>query len=540
MGKKTIILISPPPLTIDWTPKKVLSGSPGIRMGLLSIGSVLYQQGYRVKILDGILSKKDLAFELNQINPQETLFVGISSMTAQLPSAVKAATIIREKYPSLPIVWGGVHATLFPEETCSDSLVDVVVIGEGEYACLELTEALLGQKEINSIKGIVYKNSEGKTVFTGNRNHHDLDTLPFPNYELFHLDDYVYRAIIDRENIKSRKPGRMLSIHSGMGCPYTCTFCINTTVYREGKYYTKSPYRGKSANRLLDEIEVLIEKYKVDFIDFVDENFFVDKNRFFKFLDGIEERKFKFSWFVSVRANYFNSNYLTNDVIARVSKLGCVMMGIGAESGSQRILDFLKKGITVEQIENAARILNKHRIVSEFSFMIGLPYETSDDTLKTISFVKKLRRIGPYVSTQSPQLYRPIPGGELYNECVKLGFVAPKNIREWTSEKLQASGYLDLDKLPWIQKDNKTILIIRYVTNILSAIKFRWWLIDKTSSFFIKKIALDFISVLFWLRERSDFWRFPIEYKCFEVLQTIKKKLSGSYLVHKRIETPKD
>ncbi|NUO09353.1 MAG: radical SAM protein [Candidatus Brocadia sp.] len=137
---------------------------------------------------------------------------------------------------------------------------------------------------------------------------------------------------------------------------------------------------------------LLLGKYKVDFIDFIDENFLVDKNRFFKFLGGIEERKFKFSWFVGARANYFNPNYLTNDVIARASALGCVMMGIGAESGSQRVLDFLKKGITVEQIENAARILNKHRIVSEFSFMIGLPYETSDDMLKTISFVKNSER----------------------------------------------------------------------------------------------------------------------------------------------------
>lgn len=526
MNKKTIVLISPPPITTDWTPKKVLSGSSGIRMGLLSIGSVLSQHGYNVKILDGILGRVDLASELNQINPQETLFVGISSMTAQLPSAVKTATILREKYPSLPIVWGGVHATLFPEETCADSLVDIVVIGEGEYTCLELTEALSGLRELDSIKGIVYRNIEGKTIFTGNKNHHDLDALPFPNYELFNLDDYLYRAIIDKENIKNRKFGRMLSIHSGMGCPYKCTFCINTTVYREGKYYTKSPYRGKSATRLLDEIELLLGKYKVDFIDFVDENFLVDKNRFFKFLDGIEERKLEFTWFVGARANYFNPNYLTNDVIARVSALGCVMMGIGAESGSQRILDFLKKGITVEQIEHAARILNNYRIVSEFSFMIGLPYETPDDMLKTISFVKKLRKIGSYVGTQSPQLYRPIPGGELYNECVKLGFVSPKNIREWTAEKLQVSGYLDLDKLTWIKRDNKTVVIIRYVTSILSTIKFRWWLIDKTNSFFIKTLMLNFISILFCLRERMNFWKFPVEYKYFDLLQAFKKKIS--------------
>lgn len=524
MSKKTIVLISPPPITTDWTPKKVLSGSHGIRMGLLSIGSVLSQHGYRIKILDGVLGKVDLTSELNQINPQETLFVGISSMTAQLPSAVKAATIIRERYPSLPIVWGGVHATLFPEETCADRLVDIVVIGEGEYSCLELAEAFSGAREFSSIKGIVYKDSEGKTNFTGTRNLQELDMLPFPNYELFNLDDYLYRAIIDKENVKNRKYGKMLSIHSGMGCPYTCTFCINTTVYREGKYYTKSPYRGKSATRILDEIEILLKKYKVDYIDIVDENFLVDKKRFFEFLDGIEKRRLKFTWFLGGRANYFNQNYLTEGVIAKISALGCVLLGIGAESGSQRVLDFLKKGITVEQIEYAARILNKHRIVCETSFMIGLPYETSDDMLKTISFVKKLRKIGPYVGTQSPQLYRPIPGGELFNECVKLGFVAPKTIREWTSEKLQASGSLDIDKLPWISRDNKTVIIIRYITDILSNIKFKWWLLDKTPSFLIKKLTLDFIDILFSLRKRLDFWSFPIEYKCFKILQAIKKR----------------
>jgi len=524
MSGNTIVLVSPPPVTTDWTPKNVLSGSFGVRMGLLSIGSVLSKQGYNVKILDGILGKIDLAFELNQINPHKTLFIGISAMTAQLPSAVKVATIIREKYPSLPIVWGGVHATLFPEETCADSLVDIVVIGEGEYTCLELAEVFSGKRDLYTIKGIVYKNDDGKINYTGTRNLQDLDQLPFPNYELFNLNDYLYRAIIDRRNIKNKKYGKMLSIHSGMGCPYKCTFCINTTIYRKGKYYTKSPYRGKSATRILDEIQVLLKKYKVDFIDFVDENFLVDKNRFFKFLDGIEERKLDFTWFLGGRANYFNPNYLTEDVIARASDLGCVMMGIGAESGSQRILDFLKKGITIEQLEHAARILNKHRIVGEFSFMIGLPHETSDDMLKTINFVKKLRKIGPYVGTQSPQLYRPIPGGELYDECITLGFVAPKNIREWTSEKLQASGYLDLDKLPWIQKDKKTIVIIRYVTNILSNIKFRWWLLDKTTGFFIKKLTLGFIGILFWFREKMDFWKFPLEYKCFELLQAIKKR----------------
>src|SRR3989338_3444263 len=432
-NSRNIILISPPMVTTDWTPRDISPASPGLPIGLLSIGSILMENGYHVKILDGFLGKVDLYEELDQalkqMSREKVLFVGISARTTQLPSAVKAAAIIRKDFPDMPLVWGGTHPTLFPEETCTDPLVDVVVIGEGEYACLELAEAFSGSMPLSTIKGIMFKDADRKVVFTGPRVPTNLNDLPFPRYELLNIDDYLHRPMIFGYGPRRGKTTKLLHLHTGMGCPFRCTFCINTTIYRDGEYYQKSLYRGKSGKKILDEIQMLIERYKVEHISFVDECFLVDKKRLFQLLDGIEERGLKFSWSTGGKVHYIKDTYLSKDVIKRMRNLGCVILGFGAESGSQKILNYLKKDITIEQVEHAAKITNDNKIVSEFSFMIGLPQESIEDMLKTVDFIKKLKKIGEYVMTQNVQLYRPYPGGELFNESVKLGFDAPRDIR---------------------------------------------------------------------------------------------------------------
>ncbi len=532
VGRNTVVLIAPPLITTDWTPRKILGRSPGVRMGLLSIGTVLKKNGYDVRILDGVLGKIDLAAELDRIDPEKTLFVGISAMTVQIPSALKAAEIIRRKYPGLPLVWGGMHPTLFPEQTCADPFVDVVGIGEGEYTCSELAEVFTGRKDIATVKGIMFKDPAGRPVYTGRRPLHNLDDLPFPDYELFNVEDYLHRPIVC-EDIHQSRLGKVLDVHTGMGCPYRCTFCVNTTIYRDGPYYTKSPYRAKSAKRILDEIETIIAKYGVEYVQFVDENVLFDKRRLFEFLDGIEQRGLKFTWFVCARANYFNDAYLSADLLKKMARLGCVMLGIGGESGSQRILDWLKKDITVEQIEHAAKVLSDNRIICEISFMIGLPAETLDDMLKTVNFIERLGKMSDYVATQAPQLYRPIPGGELYARCVEAGFKAPSTLREWSTEKIE-TGFLDVEKLPWLKKDSKTLIIITYATRLLSVGKYRWWQLENNFEFFLIGIVVGAMRKLFWLRKKLNFWKFPAEYKVFGWLRWLKAGLFPNVSTRKK------
>ncbi|OHB74373.1 MAG: hypothetical protein A2W17_07915 [Planctomycetes bacterium RBG_16_41_13] len=526
---RNIILISPPMVTTDWTPRDIGPSSPGVPMGLLSIGSILMENGYHVKILDGFLGKIDLSAELDQALKQmsrgKVLFVGISARTTQLPSAVKAATIIRKDFPDMPLVWGGTHPTLFPEETCTDPLVDVVVIGEGEYACLELAQALSGLKPFSTIKGIMFKDADRKVVFTGPRTPIDLNDLPFPRYELFDIDDYLHRPMISGDGPRRGKTTKLLHLHTGMGCPFRCTFCINTTIYRDGKYYQKSLYRGKSATRILDEIQMLIDRYGVEHISFVDECFLVDKKRLFKLLDGIEERGLKFTWSTVGKAHYIKDTYLSKDVVKRMRNLGCVLLGFGAESGSQRILDYLKKDITTQQVEHAAKITNDNKIISEFSFMIGLPQESIGDMFKTVDFIKKLKKIGEYVMTQNVQLYRPYPGGELYNESVRLGFDAPRDIREWTTEKLlEIGGFVKPEYLPWLRNDNKKAMVIRYVTTLLFWDSGRKW--ESKVTFWwnwVRRAAYAILNGTFKIRRKLGFWALPVECQAVDIIRSVKK-----------------
>ena len=528
-NSRNIILISPPMVTTDWTPRDISPASPGLPIGLLSIGSILMENGYHVKILDGFLGKVDLSAELDQalkqMSREKVLFVGISARTTQLPSAVKAAAIIRKDFTDMPLVWGGTHPTLFPEETCTDPLVDVVVIGEGEYACLELAEAFSGSMPLSTIKGIMFKDADRKVVFTGPRAPTNLNDLPFPRYELLNIDDYLHRPMISGDGPRRGKTTKLLHLHTGMGCPFRCTFCINTTVYRDGKYYQKSLYRGKSATKILDEIQMLIERYKVEHISFVDECFLVDKKRLFQLLDGIEERGLKFSWSTGGKVHYIKDTYLSKDVIKRMRNLGCVILGFGAESGSQKILNYLKKDITIEQVEHAAKITNDNKIVSEFSFMIGLPQESIEDMLKTVDFIKKLKKIGEYVMTQNVQLYRPYPGGELFNESVKLGFDAPRDIRGWTTGKLQEiGGFIKPEYLPWLRNDNKKAVVIRYVTTLLFWDNGRKWESNVSLWWdYIRKVTYSILNGTFAIRRKLGFWTFPIECKGVDIIRLVKK-----------------
>ena len=536
-----VVLINPDFNTTDWTPKPIGTRSSGVPMGLLSLGSVLLEKGYRVTILDGVLGKIHLGEELTKLDPQDVLFVGLSTMTSQLPSAIKAADLVRRRFPTIPLIWGGAHPTLFPEQTCVDPEVDVVVIGEGEDTVIEVAEAFQGKRDLSNIKGIVFKGEDGNTHFTGVRTPPDLNCLPAPRYEdLFDIEDYILRPRPVHGEPGKVRLTRTLDLHTGMGCPHRCTFCIDTVLYRPGKYYERSMYRGKTGQRTLDEIQMLIDKFGVEHVDFVDENFFVDKHRLFEYLDQIEARQMRFTWFASCRANYFNEGFVTEKVVAQMFRAGCLMIGTGGESGSERMLRFMKKDILVPQIINEAKLLSKYKILSEFSFIVGLPTETADEMLETIDLVKELRRIGPFVGAQTPQLYRPLPGGELFDECIKYGLEAPKGIRDWTTERLEGrpgslavagSGGSGVDELSWVPKDSKTVQVIRYTLKVLFVGKSRWWLSDRSMTTAITTLLIAALKGLFRIRRKFDIWGCPVEWKIFGFFRFVRR--SGNLLIQK-------
>ena len=245
-------------------PGKNGAPDPQVPLALLHIAASLRQEGFKVRILDMRLE------DYRNFKIGTPIFVGISCMSGlQIKYALEFARRLRMQNPHCPIVWGGVHPTLLPEQTASNSYVDVVVRGEGELIIKDLANALASNQPLDNVLGITYRsdgviksNPDGKVI--------DLDTIPVDlPYDLLQMERYP-----------SVKSGRF-HIQTSRGCPHRCGFCYNGL-------FNKNKWRAKSAERVLDEIEYILEKFpQVKIIDPIDDNFFVDEERVKEICNGI-------------------------------------------------------------------------------------------------------------------------------------------------------------------------------------------------------------------------------------------------------------
>ena len=219
------------------------------------------------------------------------LFVGITSMSGlQIRYGLEFAKKVRAENPSCPIVWGGVHPTLLPEQTAASKYVDVVVRGEGEVTIRELANTIDATENIENVKGVTCRMG-GRILTAPDREFIDLDSLPLglPYY------------LLQRDRYPSLKAGR-IHIQTSRGCPHRCGFCYNSL-------FNRGIWRCKSPERVLDEIEhVILEFPEVKCIDIVDDNFFVDKARVEKICEGIIHRGIETPWRANCRFDYM-ANY---------------------------------------------------------------------------------------------------------------------------------------------------------------------------------------------------------------------------------------
>ncbi|MHB8089601.1 MAG: B12-binding domain-containing radical SAM protein [Anaerolineaceae bacterium] len=446
MGKNKILLVNTLPRLDYWDINK--EPLIGIPYGLLSIGTVLNENGFQVVIVDPQVDRNYL--ESVEENLEDCLFVGISSMTAGVASGLQISDKIKRINPVMPIVWGGVHPTLFPESTLSDPAVDIVVWGEGEETCLNLANALNNGSSLELVKGIGYKNNN-HLLFTEKRGFLDLETLPLINYDLVDMEKYIYRDL-QSLNVGTGKV-KIMVIHSSRGCPYKCSFCINT--------HPSQKYRSKSAERLLLEVDQVVKKYNPDVIHLQDDNFFANKERVYEFFNDYKTRGYHFQWFSLTRANYFHNGFLTDEFVGSLAK-SCLWLGMGVESGSDRIRKMINKDLKKEQIMAAVKILGKYDIPTGYAFMVGLPSETPEEIFESITFMEEIKKIHPSAEF-TYQYYRPYPGSELYDTAVDAGYQPPQTLREWGENRDFSIGYSTLESLPWIRSTD----LINYLLTVV-------------------------------------------------------------------------
>ena len=332
----SILLIRPKNHSV---PEGVVSTQYPINLGYLA--SWLKKNKVKVTLLDLEVEKLDDLQLLGFIENARPVLVGLSCMTATIIAGHDVAVLIKKNFPAPKIVVGGVHSTAIPERTLEEfPCFDIVVKGEGEITLLELYDAVVSGRDISKVKGLLYRNPEAGYTDTGLRPLiEDLDILPFPDRELLHMDLYK-RTHTSRAF--SRLSKNISEIMTARGCPYSCIFCASKVTFG-----TKVRYR--SVKNIIGEMEECIMKYKTNHFSILDDTFTFRKDMLYPVCDYLNSKKITWDCFTRV-------DRLDEEMAGKMVESGCEKISFGLESGSEKILKLIKKGITIGDIKKAFSI----------------------------------------------------------------------------------------------------------------------------------------------------------------------------------------
>ncbi len=402
-----------------------------IPYSILSVGSELKRKGYDIRLLDNNLESIDVKMFkeiLASYNQDNLAFVGISSMIGhQISEGLLFARSVRDLMPSIPIVWGGAAPTILSEEFVTSPLVDVVVRGQGEETSTEIAHALSKDRELEKVFGIWFKQAQ-KVIKNQDKNPLHKNSFASYNYSLVQTQAYIK----EDEHINSR----VLNHVSSLGCPFSCGFCSEVALHNKR-------WIPETSERMVGEVGELIERYDANGIKFYDANFFVNKERVLSFSREVLRRNWNIKWAGSAHPN--NLAIFNDKELEEIMKSGCSRILIGAESGNDEELRYIKKNMTTEDVLNIAKRLGNIGIRGSFTIIVGYPGFPKENIEQTLDFGKKITSVSPLHEVKA-HIYTPYPGTPLYNEAVKYGFVPPKSLDGWISY-----DYYEI-QTPWLRE----------------------------------------------------------------------------------------
>lgn len=422
-------------------------------------------------LIDGLAHDNAEEYEARvRKESKDACVVGFSVMTIHTSDALQLSKKIKTWYPGKQVIWGGIHPTLFTQVVAAHPVIDFVVYGEGEHAMLKFVEQLKSETpDYSKVPGLSYKidgtlktNKFGRTL--------SFEQLPVPDYSLLKpFDLYVEERKADAFKYTTNTI-RSAAIHVGRGCPYDCTFCINT-VYDEPQLRA---HRPMSAERIYDEMKWFKDNWGVQKVALQDELFFLDKPRMEKLIELLEAKPLGMKWLSNPRVNYFNKVYINSVTLKRLADIGYDNFALAVESGSDRVIKIFKKNIFRDQAIEAAKLVRTEpRIQLTCSFIIGIPDEEIEDMYKTLTLaIEMYKAVDGDIFFIGPQAFRPYPGAELYNACIKAGFKPPATLEDWADMTLNpAFGFLDYKFLPWLNPEKISTMnfIIKYFTLVLGS-----------------------------------------------------------------------
>ncbi|MBF0224826.1 MAG: B12-binding domain-containing radical SAM protein [Desulfobacterales bacterium] len=473
----------------------IFPGAPRIQIGpiihlplaSLSLAAWLEEKGNysgKIKIFDTQLKTPTID------DFEDAAVIGISAMTGlQVKYGLEIASLVRKSNSNALIVWGGIHSSLLPEQTLKHSLVDMVVIGEGEQSFLEIVNSVFNEDNLEGIPGTAFKKNNGEIVFGPKRDFLDLDELPLPAYDLIDIKDY--------SGIEYQ-----FDYQSSRGCPFRCGFCYNTN-------FCNRRWRKKSSSKVIKDLIYLHDKYGVINFGFVDDEFFINIKRAESIFDGIIQSKKKFGIIASCRLDMIQR--FPSSLIDKMKQAGLTQIFFGAESGSDRILKLIQKDITTEDIVKGAKKVAEKGIRPMLSFMSGFPEETLEDFKHTIELILKLWETNPLITINGIFPFNAYPGTNLYNKSKELGLKSPTSLEEWGTWTFQYEP-----NNPWVNPVMKQWMEIAFYM-----VRFKYYIArykdrykGKFKSKFIEVITSPF-SKLVDLRMKKRWFNNAWEWKLF-------------------------
>lgn len=433
--QEIILLVNPP----HFETQKAGEGQY-VSCGIILIGTALKEVGYAVKVIDGSLDADYYDNFIKILRNQKPKLIGFSVMTSQVSRAYEMTKKAKEIDPDIKIIWGGFHPTIFPEQTIADHYIDYIVVGEGINIIVPLVEYIMGEKkDIGDVPGIFYRDANNIIRHNEKPPLVDFDQIPDMDWNIY---DQSCLEQAMQQNLLLR-PARVLPIVAGLGCNYRCTFCFNAIF--------KIPHRRMPAERIYANMKHMKEEYKLNEIIFYDENFFADKERIYRLIELLEQEPLDLNFVSTMRASDIRRPYSKGDFFQRFLKVGGYNIAVGAESGNQKTLDRLRKGIKVQDIIEMAKMGRDNGIIITFSFMAGIPGEKIEEVFDTLDLIEKIKNIDPKHFIIGPQIFRPYPGSKLFDEAVEKGLQIPKTLKDWTDNKLITYlTVVDKKFLPWI------------------------------------------------------------------------------------------
>lgn len=397
-------------------------------LGLLYASIGLVKHGFDVRILDTRVLPGDWRAPLAALIDDETLCVGISVMSGSpIKHAVAIGRHVKSIAPDVPVVWGGPHATFYPETILRDEWsCDYVVSGYASVKFLELCQRLSDGKPPSDVNGIAWR--EGGDICANPDRDSSFEYVDFRDIPYHLIEDYSPYGQLDQNK-------RIFSMYSAVGCPYQCSFCSSPAQYRA---ISGRKWVPLSATDVVDHVEYVVERYGANYIYFIDDDSFPRLSHVESIIDEIHSRGLQVGLgFRGARINEIKK--MSHAFLDKLAEAGTDILHIGAESGSDRVLKLLRKDCTAADIVECNRKLAQHpQITAAYNFIMGVPTETLADLKQTRDLMLRLVEDHPNALIFAPNKFRPLPGTELYEIARReWGYTMPATLEAWSNIEVE-------------------------------------------------------------------------------------------------------